>query len=248
VHRDIARLKAAAVASGIGSDRLFMSAASPGLIAMFFGNEYFLNREEFLGAIADAMGPEYQAIVDAGITLQLDCPDFAMSHNSVFQDLSVEEFRREVVLSIEAVNHATRSLDPQAMRLHVCWGNYESPHTTDVLLSDLIDLIVTVRPAAISIERANPRHEWQWETFESFDLPGEKYLIPGMIDSTTNFVEHPRLIAQRLRRYVNLLGVNASSPEPTVALTPSSAAIECRHRWCGAKLRAAVEGARLASL
>lgn len=247
VHRDIARLLSAAEKSGIGTERLFMSAASPGLIAMFFGNTYYPNREEFLGAIADAMRPEYAAIVDAGITLQLDCPDFAMSHNSLFQDLSVEEFRREVALSIEAVNNATIGLAPEAMRLHVCWGNYESPHTTDVPLGDLIDLIATARPSGISVEGANPRHEWEWELFETFELPDDKYLIPGVIDSTSNFVEHPRLIAQRLRRYVNLLG-----EERVVAGTDCGFdtfigrdRVSASVVW--AKMRSAVEGARLAS-
>jgi 5-methyltetrahydropteroyltriglutamate--homocysteine methyltransferase len=247
VHRDIARLKAAAAASGIGPDRLFMSAASPGLVAMFFGNEYYATREEFLGAIADAMRPEYEAIVNAGITLQLDCPDFAMSHNSVFQDLSVEEFRREVALSIEAVNHATSALAPEAMRLHVCWGNYESPHTTDVPLADLIDLISTVRPAGISVEGANPRHEYEWEVFESFDLPGEKYLIPGVIDSTSNFVEHPRLIAQRLRRYIDVLGVERVMAGTDCGFDTFIGRDRVSASVVWAKLRAAVEGARLAT-
>lgn len=247
VHRDIARLKAAAEAKGIGTDRLFMSAASPGLIAMFFGNTYYPNREEFLGAIADAMRSEYAAIVGAGITLQLDCPDFAMSHNSVFQDLSVEEFRREVALSIEAVNHATSGLAPEAMRLHVCWGNYESPHTTDVPLSDLIDLIVTARPSGISVEGANPRHEWEWELFETFELPDDKYLIPGVIDSTSNFVEHPRLIAQRLKRYVDLLGPDRVMAGTDCGFDTFIGRDRVSPSVVWAKMRAAAEGARLAS-
>ena len=208
VQADVARLLAAADAHNIPRDRLFMSAASPGLIAMFFGNTFYPSRADFLGAIADAMRPEYEAIAHAGIVLQLDCPDFAMSHNSVFQELSVEDFRKEVALSIEALNAAVAAIDADQMRLHVCWGNYESPHTTDVPLSDLIDLIVTARPSGLSVEGANPRHEHEWELFESFHLPDDKYLIPGVIDSKSNYVEHPRLVAQRLNRYANLLGAD----------------------------------------
>src|SRR5665213_1136730 len=208
VHRDIARLKAAAEASGIGTERLFMSAASPGLIAMFFGNTYYPSREEFLGAIADAMRSEYQAIVNAGITLQLDCPDFAMSHNSVFQDLSIEEFRSEIAIGVEALNSAVVGLPPEKMRFHLCWGNYESPHDTDVPLEAIVDVIVQARPAGIALEASNPRHGHEWKVFEDFKLPDEKYLIPGVIDTTTNFVEHPELIALRLENYAGVVSAD----------------------------------------
>lgn len=206
VHIDIANLLAAADAAGVERNQLFMSAASPGLIGMFFENHYYPNRTEYLGAIAEAMRPEYSAIVNAGLTLQLDCPDFAMSHNSVFQDLSIEEFRREVAISVEALNAAVAGLSSEQMRLHLCWGNYESPHTTDVSLTDLIDLVVQARPAGIALEASNPRHGHEWRVFEDFRLPDEKYLIPGVIDTTTNYVEHPELIAQRLKNYVGIVG------------------------------------------
>lgn len=247
VHVDIARLTAAAEANGLGTDRLFMSAASPGLIAMFFGNRFYSKREEFLGAIAEAMRPEYEAIVDAGITLQLDCPDFAMSHNSVFQDLTVEEFRHEVALSITALNGAVERIDPEKMRIHVCWGNYESPHTTDVPLADLIDLISTVRPAGISVEGANPRHEHEWELFESFHLPDDKYLIPGVVDSKSNYVEHPQLIAQRLKRYANLLGAERVIAGTDCGFDTFIGRDRVSPSVVRAKLRAAKEGAELAS-
>lgn len=248
VHTDIARLISAAKANGLGTDRLFMSAASPGLIAMFFGNRFYATREEFLGAIAAAMRPEYEAIVQAGITLQLDCPDFAMSHNSVFQDLTVEEFRREVALSIAALNSAVEGIAPDKMRLHVCWGNYESPHTTDVPLADLVDVIVTARPAGISVEGANPRHEHEWELFESFSLPDDKYLIPGVLDSKSNYVEHPQLIAQRLKRYVNLLGEERVVAGTDCGFDTFIGRDRVAPSVVRAKLRAAREGADLASI
>jgi 5-methyltetrahydropteroyltriglutamate--homocysteine methyltransferase len=247
VHTDIARLMAAANAHDVAKDRLFMSAASPGLIAMFFGNSFYPSREEFLGAIADAMRPEYEAIANAGIMLQLDCPDFAMSHNSVFQELSVQEFRREVALSIAALNAAVAGISPDQMRLHVCWGNYESPHTTDVPLADLIDLIATARPAGLSVEGANPRHEHEWELFESFQLPDDKYLIPGVIDSKSNYVEHPRLIAQRLNRYSNLLGSDRVTAGTDCGFDTFIGRDRVAPSVVRAKLRAAREGADLAA-
>ncbi|HVB00209.1 MAG TPA: cobalamin-independent methionine synthase II family protein [Acidimicrobiales bacterium] len=206
VHIDIANLTAAADAAGVPRDHLFMSAASPGLIGMFFENQYYPNRAEYLHAIADAMRPEYQAIVNAGITLQLDCPDFAMSHNSVFQDLSIEEFRREIATGVEALNSGVAGLPSEKMRFHLCWGNYESPHTTDVPLGDIVDLITKAAPAGIVLEASNPRHGHEWKIFEDFKLPDDKYLVPGVIDTTTNFVEHPELVAQRLGAYASVVG------------------------------------------
>ena len=247
VGRDIEALCAAARASGIGTDRLFMSAASPGVIAHFFTNNYYPDRADYLGAIVEAMRDEYRAIVDAGLLLQLDCPDFAMSRNSVFFGMDRDEFRRVVAQSVEALNAAVADLPPERMRLHVCWGNYEGPHTSDVPLADIIDLIVRARPTGISVEACNPRHGHEWEVFESFELPSDRYLMPGVVDSTTNFVEHPELVAHRLRQYVRLLGA-----ERVVAGTDCGfATFVGRSRVAGsvawAKLRSIVEGARLAS-
>jgi 5-methyltetrahydropteroyltriglutamate--homocysteine methyltransferase len=208
VHKDIENLTSAADAAGVSRDQLFMSAASPGLIGMFFENRFYKDRQEYLHAIAEAMRPEYEAIVNAGIILQLDCPDFAMSHNSVFQDLTVKEFRHEVAVGVEALNGAVAGLSPERMRLHLCWGNYESPHTTDVPLTDLIDIVVQAVPAGIALESSNPRHGHEWKVFEDFKLPDEKYLIPGVIDTTTNFVEHPELIALRLENYAGVVSAD----------------------------------------
>ncbi len=208
VHIDIANLTAAADAAGVPHDHLFMTAASPGLIGMFFENQYYPTRADYLHAIADAMRPEYQAIVNAGITLQLDCPDFAMSHNSVFQNLSIEEFRREIATGVEALNSGVAGLPSEKMRFHLCWGNYESPHTTDVPLGDIVDLITRAAPAGIVLEASNPRHGHEWKVFEDFKLPEDKYLVPGVIDTTTNFVEHPELVAQRLGAYASVVGAD----------------------------------------
>ncbi len=247
VHVDIANLTAAADAAGIPRDRLFMTAASPGLIGMFFENQYYPTRADYLHAIADAMRPEYQAIVNAGITLQLDCPDFAMSHNSVFQNLSIEEFRREIATGVEALNSGVAGLPSEMMRFHLCWGNYESPHTTDVPLGNIIDLISKAAPAGIVLEASNPRHGHEWRVFENFQLPDDKYLVPGVIDTTTNFVEHPELVAQRLGTYASVVG-----PERVVAGTDCGfGSFIGRDRvaksvvW--SKLESLVEGTRLAN-
>jgi len=247
VHRDIRRFKEAAAAAGVAGDRLFMTAASPGVIAFFFANECYASREEYLAALAEAMRPEYEAIVGAGITLQLDCPDLAMSRHTIFAGLDLAAFRNEIALNVEALNTALRGLPPDRLRLHLCWGNYEGPHTGDVALADILDIVLRARPAGISVEAGNPRHEHEWELFAERPLPEDRYLIPGVVDSTSNFVEHPELVAQRLRRYITSLG-----SERVVAGTDCGFgtfagldAVAPTIVW--AKLRALVEGARLAS-
>jgi len=247
VHVDIANLRAAAEAAGIGPDRLFMSAASPGVISHFVENRHYKDREEYLAALVDVMRYEYRAIVDAGIVLQLDCPDFAMSYNNVFQDLSVEEFRKEVALAVEAINSAIEGLPPELMRVHLCWGNTEAPHTHDIPLRDIIDLVLECRVAGISVEASNPRHVHEWEVFTDVKLPDDRYLIPGVIDSTTNFVEHPEAIAQRLDNYVRLLGAERVMAGTDCGFGTSVGRDRVVRSVAWAKLEAMVEGARLAS-
>jgi 5-methyltetrahydropteroyltriglutamate--homocysteine methyltransferase len=247
VHIDIANLISAADAAGVHNDELFMSAASPGLIGMFFENQFYPNRAEYLGAIAEAMRPEYEAIVHAGITLQLDCPDFAMSHNSVFQDLSVQEFREEITVGVEALNNAVANLPSEQMRLHLCWGNYESPHTTDVPLVDIVDLVVKAKPAGIALEASNPRHGHEWRVFEDFTLPDGKYLIPGVIDTTTNFVEHPELIAQRLGFYIGVVGAERVLAGTDCGFGSFIGRDRIATSVVWSKLSALAEGARIAS-
>ena len=201
VHTDVANLKAAADASG--ASQLFMTAASPGVISYFLPNFHYPSREEYLAALVEAMRPEYRAIVDAGITLQLDCPDLAMTRGAYG---SLEEFRRVAAENVEALNEAVAGLPPERLRVHLCWGNLEAPHTNDVELTDVIDLVLRTVPAGISLEGCNPRHGHEWQVFEDVKLPDDRYLIPGVIDSTTNFVEHPDLVAQRLERYAGVVG------------------------------------------
>jgi 5-methyltetrahydropteroyltriglutamate--homocysteine methyltransferase len=247
VHTDIANLLAAAKAAGIGTDRLFMSAASPGVISHFAENRHYGDRESYLAALVEAMRYEYKAIVDAGIVLQLDCPDFAMSYNNVFQELSVEEFRREVALAVAALNTAIEGLPAELIRVHLCWGNTEAPHTHDIPLRDIVDLVLQCNVAGISIEASNPRHAHEWQVFKDVKLPDDRYLVPGVIDSTTNFVEHPEVIAQRIGNYVDLLGPDRVVAGTDCGFGTSVGRDRVVRSVAWAKLGALVEGARLAS-
>ncbi len=204
VHTDIANLKAAL--SGVEVESSFMSAASPGVISGFLSNRYYKTPDAYVGALADAMKVEYEAISEAGLMLQLDCPDLAMSRHIWFPDMSLADFRKRISMHVEALNHATAKIAPERMRMHLCWGNYEGPHHYDVPLADIIDIVLKARPATISLEAANPRHEHEWQVFETVKLPEGKTLIPGVLDSTTNFVEHPQLVAQRLLNWASVVG------------------------------------------
>jgi 5-methyltetrahydropteroyltriglutamate--homocysteine methyltransferase len=244
VRADIANLKAAV--DGADVEDAFMSAASPGVIAVFLQNQHYDSHEDYVFALSDAMKPEYDEIHEAGIVLQLDCPDLAMTRQ-MMMDESLEEFRDRARVNVEALNRATADIPPEDMRLHLCWGNYEGPHHHDVALRDIIDIVFEARPAAISFEAANPRHEHEWNVFEDVKLPEGKVLIPGVLDSTTNYIEHPELIAQRLVRYGRLVGpenVMAGS-DCGFATFASFLTVEPGITW--AKLRAMAEGAELAS-
>ncbi|MBV8713818.1 MAG: cobalamin-independent methionine synthase II family protein [Chloroflexi bacterium] len=203
VQTDIANLKAAAQSAG--AQQVFMSAASPGVVAVFIPDKHYGSHERYVGAIAEAMRPEYRAIVDAGLTLQVDCPDLAMVGNRYG---SLEEFRRIMNINMDALNHALSGLPADRVRIHICWGNYEGPHNHDVELKDIIDIILRANAAGLSLEACNPRHAHEWQVFEDTPLPDDKYVIPGVIDSTNNFVEHPDLIAQRLLNYANVVGAD----------------------------------------
>jgi 5-methyltetrahydropteroyltriglutamate--homocysteine methyltransferase len=245
VAADIANLRA----SSAGATEVFMSAASPGVIDMFMPSRYHATVEEYLFALADAMKTEYDAIAAAGLVLQLDCPDLAARWARVTagHELTLPEFRRDVSLRLDALNHATRDIPPEQLRLHLCWGNYEGPHNLDIPLADIIDLVLAARPSAVSFEAANPRHEHEWKLFEDVPLPDGKVLIPGVLDSTTNYIEHPELVAQRLARYAGVVGrenVIAGSDcgfATFASLTPVDPDITY------AKLAAMAEGAALAS-
>jgi 5-methyltetrahydropteroyltriglutamate--homocysteine methyltransferase len=184
----------------------FMSAASPGVIGLFFRNEHYPSQQAYLEAIAEAMRHEYETVAKAGLVLQIDCPDLAMSRHIQYADLSLPEFRKRAQLHVEALNHAVANIPAEQLRMHVCWGNYEGPHHGDVALADIIDIVFSAKPNAISFEAANPRHAHEWTLFEKVKLPDGKVLIPGVIESKSNFIEHPELIAQRIARYAKLVG------------------------------------------
>jgi 5-methyltetrahydropteroyltriglutamate--homocysteine methyltransferase len=245
VHADVSGLKAAFDA--VQAQEMFMSAASPGVIGLFFRNDHYPSQEAYLYAIADAMRYEYEVIAEAGIILQVDCPDLAMGRHIQYAHLSLEEFRRKARLNVEVLNHATANIPPDRMRMHLCWGNYEGPHHCDVPLADIIDIVFLARPVAIALEAANPRHAHEWTVFEKVRLPEGKVLIPGVLESKTNFIEHPELIAQRIGRYANLVGrenVIAGS-DCGYGTWVGQAAVDPDVVW--AKMAAMAEGARIAS-
>jgi 5-methyltetrahydropteroyltriglutamate--homocysteine methyltransferase len=242
---DVLHLDAALAAAG--ATDAFLTAASPGVVSLFFRNEHYPSEEAYLYAIADAMRHEYRTVADAGITLQVDCPDLGMGRHIQHADLSLAEWRKKAQLHVEALNHALDGIAPEQLRMHLCWGNYEGPHHCDVPLADVIDIVFKARPSAIVLEAANPRHAHEWQLFETVKLPDGKLLIPGVIESKSNFIEHPELIAQRIGRYANLVGrenVMAGS-DCGYGTWVGQSAVDPDVVW--AKLAAMAEGARIAS-
>jgi len=207
LHDDIRRFRAAMDAhapGGLG----FMNAASPGLITAFQVNRHYPSHEAYLADLADAMREEYETIVGAGFDLQLDCPDLAMSRHTGYQDLSEDEFLKVAAANVEALNAATANIPPERMRMHICWGNYEGPHDHDIPLERVVDIVLAARPATILFEGANPRHEHEWTVWRDAKIPSDKRLAPGVIDTCSNYVEHPELIAQRLARFAGIVGAD----------------------------------------
>lgn len=202
--RDMDNLVAAAGRAGHAG--IFSSAASPGVVTLFFGNQHYPSDEAYLFAVAEAMAHEYEAIAAAGATVQLDCPDLAMGRHSAYADLDTAAYRRRAAMNIEALNHAVRNIPPEQLRMHVCWGNYPGPHHCDVALADIIDLVWQARPGTVLFEAANPRHAHEWALFESVAVPDDKVLCPGVIEPQSNYIEHPELVAQRIERYARLVG------------------------------------------
>ena len=202
---DIRRFKAALEKHGQGA-AAFMNSASPGLITAFQPNRHYPSHGAYLADLVSAMRPEYKAIVEAGFQLQLDCPDLAMSRHTGYQDLSDEEFLKVAAANVEALNAATAGIPPERMRMHVCWGNYEGPHDFDIPLEKIIGIVLNARPATILFEAANPRHEHEWVVWRNCNLPGDKILAPGLIDSCSNYIETAELIAQRIERFAGIVG------------------------------------------
>ena len=208
LQADIDNLKAGMAMQGV--ERGFMNAASPGVISLFLQNEYYKTREAYLAALADAMKAEYETIVAAGLDLQLDCPDLALSRHMLFADLSDDEFIGIANMHVEALNHALRDVDPAKVRVHICWGNYEGPHVCDIDMDKVFPTLMKTRARYVLFETSNPRHAHEWTVFRdrAAEIPDDKVLVPGVVDTTTNFVEHPVLVAQRIERFVEIVGAD----------------------------------------
>ncbi|HET6802459.1 MAG TPA: cobalamin-independent methionine synthase II family protein [Casimicrobiaceae bacterium] len=244
-RNDVAHLKAAL--TNVAAQDAFLTAASPGVVSLFFRNEHYASEEAYLEAIAEAMRDEYETIARAGVVLQIDCPDLGMGRHIQYANLSVAEWRKKAQMHVDALNHAVRNIPAEQLRMHLCWGNYEGPHHCDVPLADVIDIVFRAKPTAIALEAANPRHAHEWKLFETVRLPEGKVLIPGVIESKSNFVEHPELVAQRIGRYANLVGrenVMAGS-DCGYGTWVGQAAVDPDVVW--AKMAAMAEGARIAS-
>ena len=226
----------------------FMTAASPGVIAHFLRNEHYPTREAYLARLVDVMKEEYDAIHRAGFVLQIDCPDLAMSRHLAFPELSNAQFLKIAEGNVEALNHALRDIPADRLRLHLCWGNYAGPHHRDIPLREILPIALRARPQALSFEGANPRHEHEWVVFREVKLPDDRLIIPGVLDSTTNFIEHPELVAQRLVRYAEVVGrerVLAGTDCGFATFARATLPVEPEIAW--AKFKALAEGARIAS-
>jgi len=206
LEKDIANLKAGMAAQGI--ERGFMNAASPGVISLFLQNDYYATRDAYLAALAEAMKAEYETIVASGLDLQLDCPDLALSRHMLFTELSDEEFLKVAASHVEALNHALSDVPAEKVRVHICWGNYEGPHVCDIPMAKMFDTLMATKAQYVLFETSNPRHGHEWTVFRDRkgDIPEDKVLVPGVVDTTTNFVEHPELVAQRIARFVEIVG------------------------------------------
>ncbi len=248
LHKDIANLKAAMAAHGV--ERGFMNAASPGVISLFLQNDFYPTREAYLEALADAMREEYETIVGAGLDLQLDCPDLALSRHMLFTDLSDEEFVKVADIHVEALNHALRNVPKERVRIHICWGNYEGPHCCDIGMDRVFSTLMSTRSRYVLFETSNPRHGHEWTVFRDRrnEIPDDKILVPGVIDSTTNFIEHPELVAQRIIRFADIVGREriVAGSDCGFGTFAGFGAVDSDIAY--AKLGALAEGARMATM
>ena len=206
LQKDIRNLKSGMKVSGV--DRGFMNAASPGVISLFLQNAYYKNRESYLAALADAMREEYETIVAAGLDLQLDCPDLALSRHMLFNELSDSEFVKVAASHVDALNHALENIPEEKVRIHICWGNYEGPHCCDIGMDKVFSTLMSAKAKYLLFETSNPRHAHEWTVFRDrkSEIPDNKVLVPGVVDTTTNFIEHPELVAQRINRFSDIVG------------------------------------------
>src|SRR5215472_15680018 len=246
LETDVGNLQAAIAAEK--PVEAFMNAASPGVLTKFVPDRYYNNEDAYVAALAEALREEYEAIAKAGFILQIDAPDLGSARHNQYQHLSDDEFLRVAERNIAALNHATANIAPEEMRMHLCWGNYEGPHTHDIPLARILPVALRARPAGLSFEAANPRHAHEWEDLKSLRIPDDKVLIPGFLDSTTNFVEHPRLVAQRIQQYAQIVGrerIAAGADCGFATFAAQENAVVPSVVW--AKLAALAEGARRAS-
>ena len=247
LQQDIAHVKAAAARHG--AQQVFMNAASPGVVALFQPNQHYADDDAYLQALAGALRHEYHAIVDAGLTLQLDSPDLGLGRHMMYKDLDEAAYLARIAQHVEALNHALAAIPAERVRMHVCWGNYEGPHHKDVALATILPIVLRAKPQGLLFEASNPRHAHEWETIEAFkhQIPDDKVLIPGVLDSTSNFIEHPRLVAQRLRRFAGIVGADRviAGTDCGFGTFAGFGAVDADIVY--AKFAAMAEGARLAS-
>lgn len=238
----------AASVIGLGkAEDAFMTSPSPGQIARFLPNLHYSSEEEYIFALADVMKHEYEAIVDAGLVLQLDCPDLALSRHTIFKHLSLEDFRKEITMHVEALNHAVRDIPAEKMRMHVCWASTLGPHHEDVPLVDIVDIIMSARPGAVSFPGANPRHEHEWKVWRDVKLPDGKVIIPGVIDTTSNFVEHPELVSDRIQNYASVVGRENVLVGGDCGFGTFAGRVQVDRNIVWMKFKAMTEGAAMAS-
>jgi len=242
---ELGNFRAAMDAAGVAEG--FLNSASPGVIASFQPNRYYPTHEAYIEALAEVMREEYEAIVNAGFLLQIDCPDLAMSRHTGFQDLTDDEFMKRIVFHVEVLNHTLRNIPADKLRMHICWGNYEGPHDFDVPLEKIHAVIVKAKPQGISFEAANPRHDHEWNVWRELNTPDDKVLLPGVIDSSTNYVEHPELVAQRIERFAGAVGRERVIASVDCGFGTFAGTVMVEPKIAEKKLRALVEGAQLAS-
>jgi 5-methyltetrahydropteroyltriglutamate--homocysteine methyltransferase len=245
LEADIAQAKQAM--ASVAAAEFFMTSPSPGQIARYLKNNYYPTSEAYLHALAEVMKREYQAIVAAGFVLQLDCPDLAMSRHMLYSDMSLPDYRKLIAKNVEALNYAVADIPADRMRIHVCWGSTVAPHHTDIPLRDIVDVVLTAKPHGVSFPGANPRHGHEWKVWRDVKLPAGKIIIPGVIDSTSNFVEHPELVADRILQYAKIVGAENVIAGVDCGFGTFAGRIQVDTKIAWMKLRSLTEGARLAS-
>ncbi|MEM7128086.1 MAG: cobalamin-independent methionine synthase II family protein [Chloroflexota bacterium] len=245
LDKDIAHLKNAV--EGSGATEAFMNSASPGVIAVFQPNRYYKSQEDYIEALSEAMRAEYEAIVDAGLLLQIDSPDLAMGRHIRFRDEDDAEFLRNANLQVEALNNALRNIPADRVRMHLCWGNYEGPHTHDVALDLIMPVVLKAKPQAFLFEASNPRHAHEWKSWAGADIPDDKVLVPGVLDTTTNYVEHPELVAERILRFTDIVGRERVLAGTDCGFGTFAGFGAIHPEICWGKLSAMAKGAEIAS-